>query len=59
MADDTSNRGAADRKRISLTEDYELRYWTEKLGISEARLREVVAEVGHMAEDVRRALRSI
>jgi hypothetical protein len=57
--DDKSNRGSADRARISLTEDYELRYWTEKLGISEARLREVVAEVGHMAEDVRRALRSI
>jgi hypothetical protein len=56
MADDLTNRGPADRKRISLTEEHEVRYWTKALGISESRLREVVAEVGHMAADVRKYL---
>jgi hypothetical protein len=56
MADDLGNRAPEDGKRISLSEDWEVRYWTKALGISEDRLREVIAEVGHMAEDVRRAL---
>lgn len=56
MSDDTSKRGPADAKRISLSEDYEVRYWTQALGISEAKLREVVGRVGPMADDVRRAL---
>jgi hypothetical protein len=35
----------------------ELRYWTRHLGVSEAQLRKVVADVGHMVEDVKRARR--
>jgi hypothetical protein len=53
MADDLGNRGPADRKRISLSEDWEVRYWTNALGISEDRLREVIVEVGHMADAIR------
>lgn len=56
MSDDTKQRGPADGKRISLSEDYEVRYWTEALGVTEERLRAVVDRVGPMAEDVRRAL---
>jgi hypothetical protein len=52
MADDKSKRGPADRKRISLTEDYEVRYWCGRFGCSEEDLREAVAKVGHMATDV-------
>ena len=33
MSDDKS-KVAADRKRINVNEDYELRYWTEKFGVS-------------------------
>lgn len=57
MSDDKNKRGPADAQRINVNESYEVRYWTEALGVSEARLREVVAEVGVMADDVRRALR--
>lgn len=57
MGDDASKRGPADGKRISLSEDYEVRYWTDALGVTEEQLREVVGRVGPMAEDVRRALR--
>jgi Protein of unknown function (DUF3606) len=30
MADDRTIRGAADRARINMQEDYEVRYWTQK-----------------------------
>ncbi|UPG87646.1 DUF3606 domain-containing protein [Luteibacter aegosomatis] len=58
MSDSKSNRGAADRERINVNEDYEVRYWTQQLGISESRLREVVERVGPMTKDVRAALKS-
>lgn len=56
MADDKSNRGPADRDRINVNEEYELRYWTKELGVSADRLRELVAKHGVMAADIRRAL---
>jgi hypothetical protein len=56
MADDTTNRGSQDRKRINVNEPHELRYWTQALGVTEAELRESVKRVGVMAEDVKRAL---
>jgi hypothetical protein len=52
MADDLTKRGPADRKRISLTEDWEVRYWTKHFDCSEEDLREAVAKVGHMVTDV-------
>lgn len=56
MADDLANRGRQDRKRISLVQEWELRYWCDKFGCTEAMLREAVEKVGHMAEDVDRYL---
>ena len=53
MADDTSKRGGADRTRINLNEDYEVRYWTKALGVTEERLRELVREHGNSAEKIR------
>ena len=53
MSDDKINRRGQDRSRINLSEDYEVRYWTEALGISEQRLRNAVAEVGNSADKVR------
>ncbi|SFC22626.1 Protein of unknown function [Bosea sp. CRIB-10] len=57
MADDKSNRGPQDRSRISLSEDYEVRYWTDKLGISKSQLEEVVRKVGPSASAVEEELR--
>ena len=57
MADDKSNIGAADRSRISLSEDYEVRDWTAALGVSEAELREAVDAVGNSADAVRTYLK--
>jgi hypothetical protein len=57
MSDDKTNPGGADRQRISLSEDYEVRDWAEKFGVSQGRLRQAVAKVGNMADDVERELR--
>ena len=56
MSDDKTKVGDGDRKRISLTEDYEVRDWTKSLGISEEKLREAVGKVGNSAEAVREYL---
>ncbi len=54
MADDRSIRGGADRTRINMHEDYEVRYWTEKWNVSREQLAAAVREVGVMASDVAR-----
>jgi hypothetical protein len=56
MADDRSIRGAADRSRINMQEDYEVRYWTQKWNVSREQLAAAVREVGVMAADVARKL---
>jgi hypothetical protein len=57
MSDDTKNSGAQDRNRINVNQDHELRYWTKELGVDEKTLRDAVARVGPMVNDVRSALR--
>jgi hypothetical protein len=56
MADDTSKRGPADRTRINVNESWELRYWTETLGVTEQKLRDTVKKVGVMVADVKKEL---
>lgn len=56
MSDDRSKVGSPDRDRINLSEDYEVRYWTGALGVSEEKLREAVEAVGPGADAVRRHL---
>lgn len=57
MTDDKTKAGGQDRKRISLEQDYEVRDWTQKFGVSEDRLRAAVGKVGNMADDVARELK--
>jgi len=57
MSDDRNQTGGQDRKRISLSQDYEVRDWSQKYGVSEERLRAAVEKVGNMADDVERELR--
>ena len=55
MTDDKT-KTSADRKRISMLEDYEVRYWTKKFGVTKEQLIEAVRKVGLIAEDVAREL---
>lgn len=52
MSDDKSKTGGGDRARISLSDEYEVRDWSQKFGVSPERLREAVERVGPMAADV-------
>ncbi|WP_426344734.1 DUF3606 domain-containing protein [Pseudoduganella sp. R-32] len=54
--DDLKNKGAQDRARINVNEEHEVRYWTDALGISEQRWRELVKEVGPSVDAVRAQL---
>jgi hypothetical protein len=56
VADDKNKRGPADRSRISLSEDYEVRYWTQELGVTRDQLAATIADVGNNAEAVRQKL---
>ena len=46
MADDRMLRGAADRTRINIHEDYEVRYWTQKWSVTREQLVAAVEAAG-------------
>jgi hypothetical protein len=56
MADSLTKTGAADRSRININEDYEVEYWTRRLGVSRDQLVRAVHKVGPIAADVLREL---
>lgn len=56
MADDKTIRGPRDSSRIAMGEDYEVRYWTDKFGVSRERLQQAVDAVGNNAEAVEQHL---
>jgi uncharacterized protein DUF3606 len=57
MADDKNNTGEPDRSRISLSEIYEVKYWSDKYGTTAPRLKAAVAAVGDSPEAVEKWLR--
>jgi hypothetical protein len=50
-------KGVQDRTRISLSEDYEVRYWCEKLSVTADELRAAVKRVGNSAKAVENEIR--
>jgi hypothetical protein len=57
MSDNTMET-VHDRNFIGLNEHYEVRDWTNSLGVTETELREAVAAVGNSADRVREYLAS-
>lgn len=57
MSDDKTKRGGQDRARINIHEDYEVRDWSKKFGVTHQQLMEAVQTVGDRAEDVERHLK--
>ncbi|MFL6587471.1 MAG: DUF3606 domain-containing protein [Luteimonas sp.] len=53
MSDDKNQTGTPDRDRINLTEDYEVQYWTQTLGVTADELRAAVNAVGSTSKAVR------
>jgi hypothetical protein len=56
MADDLKETGRHDDDRIKPDQDHELKYWSEKLGVSREELRKGVQAAGPMVKDVQRHL---
>ena len=54
--DDKTQRGAADRSRININEDYELAYWTRTLEVPEDELRNAAQQVGTSGEALKKYL---
>ena len=52
MADNKRKRGGADKRLISLSEAYEVHYWSRKFKVTPAKLRAAVKRVGHSAKAV-------
>lgn len=52
MSDDKTKSGGQDRSRINIHEEYELRDWSKRLGVSPDELKKAVAAVGTKADDV-------
>lgn len=52
MADNKRKRGGADKRLISLTEAYEVHYWSRKFKVTPVKLRAAVKRVGHSARAV-------
>ena len=51
-------RKMQDRTRINTGEDYELRYWSEKFGVSQDRLKAAVQKVGNSVSAVEKELKA-
>jgi Protein of unknown function (DUF3606) len=54
MADDLKEQGARDRSRVNVNEDYEVRYWTAKWGVTKVELFGAIQRAGVSAEAVAR-----
>ncbi len=52
MSDNLDKRGGQDRQRINIHQDYELRDWSRKFGVTTRQLEEAVQNVGTIAADV-------
>ena len=58
MSDDKEKTGGQDRTRISLSEDYEVRDWSKKFGVTPDELKAAVKAVGSDAKAVEAHLKS-
>ncbi|QOL48759.1 DUF3606 domain-containing protein [Massilia litorea] len=57
MSDNLQKSGQQDRSRINVHEEWEVRHWTEALGVTREELEKAVSEVGVSAEAVRQHLK--
>jgi hypothetical protein len=51
MSDDKTKTGSPDRDRINTSEVYEVRYWSEKFGVSADELKDAVNKSGSSSAD--------
>ena len=59
MADDKTKKGPQDRSKINISEDHEVRYWSDKFGVTPDQLRNAVKKVGNSADAIERELKRV
>jgi hypothetical protein len=59
MADDKNKKGPPDSSRVNIHEDYEVRYWTEKFGVTKEQLIKAVEKAGTSAKAVEEELNRV
>jgi uncharacterized protein DUF3606 len=57
MTDDKASRESQKRNKINLSDDAEVRYWTESLRVSREQLEELVQRHGNSADEIREKLK--
>lgn len=57
MPDNLNIRQPQDKDRINVNEPWEVRYWTQKFGVSETQLKQAVDAVGPMMDKVKKYLK--
>jgi hypothetical protein len=58
MSDNLKQSSGQDRQRINVNQDYELRDWSKKFGVTPEELKKAVASVGDRADKVQEHLKS-
>jgi Protein of unknown function (DUF3606) len=56
MSDDLKKRQPEDPKQINVNEPWELKYWSQKLGVTPQQLKAAVKESGPTAAAVKKKL---
>lgn len=56
MADNKKKVGSPDSKRINVNEPYELKDWSKSLGVTPAKLKDLVKEHGTSAAAIKKAI---
>jgi hypothetical protein len=57
MSDNPNKRGEPDRSTVSLSERWEVEYWTKKFKCTEEQLKTAVKKVGKSADAVEKELK--
>ena len=58
MSDDLTKKGGQDRTHINTGQDHEVRYWSQKFGVSADRLKAAVKKVGNSPDAVEKELKA-
>ena len=59
MSDDKTKASGQDRRRIDVNQDYELRDWSKKFGVTPDELKRAVKTVGDRADSVEAHLNDV
>jgi hypothetical protein len=56
MSDNLNIKKPQDPTKVNVNESWELEYWSQKFGVSIAKLKEAVSKVGVMVVDIKKYL---